>query len=75
MKLSKLINRKINFFSKEEIEEFENLIEEKSDFVKNTIGVYGVSEPCAFLASNRKGKFLIKKSKKNGITISLFEEE
>lgn len=75
LKLSKLINRKINFFSKEEIEEFENLIEEKSDFVKNTIGVYGVSEPCAYLGSNRKGKFLVKKIKKQGMTLSLFEEE
>ncbi|MBN1467637.1 MAG: cobalt-precorrin 5A hydrolase [Fusobacteriaceae bacterium] len=75
LKLSKLINRKINFFSKEEIEKFENLIEEKSDFVKNTIGVYGVSEPCAYLGSNRKGKFLVKKIKKQGMTLSLFEEE
>ena len=58
-----------------EIEEFENLIEEKSDFVKKTIGVYGVSEPCAYLGSNKKGKFLVKKIKKQGMTLSLFEEE
>lgn len=75
LKFSKLINKKINFFSKEEIEEFENLIEEKSDFVKKTIGVYGVSEPCAYLGSNKKGKFWVKKIKKQGITLSLFEEE
>lgn len=75
LKFSKLINKKINFFSKEEIEEFDNLIEEKSDFVKNTIGVYGVSEPCAYLGSNKKGKFLVKKIKKQGMTLSLFEEE
>lgn len=75
LKFSKLINKKINFFSKEEIEEFENLIEEKSDFVKKTIGVYGVSEPCAYLGSNKKGKFLVKKIKKQGMTLSLFEEE
>ena len=75
LKFSKLINKQINFFSKEVIEEFENLIEEKSDFVKKTIGVYGVSEPCAYLGSNKKGKFLVKKIKKQGMTLSLFEEE
>ena len=51
------------------------MIEEKSDFVKKTIGVYGVSEPCAYLGSNKKGKFLVKKIKKQGMTLSLFEEE
>ena len=37
LKLSKIINRKINLFSKEEIEEFENLLEKKSDFVKRAL--------------------------------------
>ena len=72
---AKILGKQIIFYEKADILEFEDMVEEKSDFVKETIGVYGVSEPCAFLASNRKGKFLIKKAKKNGITISLFEEE
>lgn len=71
---AKILGKEIEFYSKEEILEFENLIEEKSDFVKKTIGVYGVSEPCAFLASHRQGRFIVKKAKKNGITISIFEE-
>ena len=69
------LNIPIEFFEKEKILEVENLVEERSEFVKNQIGVYGVSEPCAYLASNRKGSFLVKKVKMEGITISIFEEE
>ena len=65
----------IKFFEKEEILKLEDLIEEKSEYVKKTIGVYGVSEPCAFLASSGKGAFLAKKIKLDGMTLSIFEEE
>ena len=65
----------IEFFEKEKILEVENLVEERSEFVKNQIGVYGVSEPCAYLASSRKGNFLVKKVKLGEVTISIFEEE
>ncbi len=65
----------IKFFEKEEILKLEHLIEEKSEYVKKTIGVYGVSEPCAYLASGGKGKFLVKKVKLEGVTVSIFEEE
>ena len=64
----------IKFFDKEEILKYENLIEEKSEFVKKTIGVYGISEPCAFMASSGKGKFLVKKMKLDGMTLSIFED-
>ena len=69
------LNIPIEFFEKEKILEVEDLVEECSEFVKNQIGVYGVSEPCAYLASSRKGSFLVKKVKLEGITISIFEEE
>ena len=65
----------IEFFEKEEILEVEDLIEDRSEYVKKTIGVYGVSEPCAYLASNGKGKFLVKKMKLEGMTLSIFEED
>ena len=65
----------VEFISKEDILTVEHLVEEKSEFVKNEIGVYGVSEPCAYLASNKRGEFLVKKIKLEGITISIFEEE
>ena len=69
------LNIPIEFFEKEKILEVENLVEERSEFVKNQIGVYGVSEPCAYLASSKKGNFLVKKVKLGEVTISIFEEE
>lgn len=69
------LNIPIEFFEKEEILKVENLVEECSEFVKNQIGVYGVSEPCAYLASGKRGSFLVKKVKLGGVTISIFEEE
>ena len=69
------LNIPIEFFEKEKILEVEDLVEERSEFVKNQIGVYGVSEPCAYLASSRKGSFLVKKVKLGEVTISIFEEE
>ena len=69
------LNIPIEFFEKEEILKVENLVEERSEFVKNQIGVYGVSEPCAYLASGKRGSFLVKKVKLGGVTISIFEEE
>ena len=71
----KELNIPIKFFEKEEILKLEDLIEEKSEYVKKTIGVYGVSEPCAFLASSGKGAFLAKKIKLDGMTLSIFEED
>ena len=46
-----------------------------SEFVKKQIGVTCVSEPCAYLASNKNGKFIEQKFIYNGITISIYEEK
>ncbi len=45
-----------------------------SDYVREKVGVASVCEPCAYLASNRTGGMLLKKTKKNGITLALWEE-
>lgn len=45
-----------------------------SDFVERTIGVRAVCEPAAMLASNKEGKFLMKKTSFDGITIAVWEE-
>ena len=68
------LGKEIIFFTKEEILELEGLIQEESEFVKSQIGVSAVSEPCAYLASNKNGKFLVKKLIYDGITISIYEE-
>lgn len=57
-------------FTIEEIGDVEEKFE-KSQFVKDTIGVYSVSEPVAYLLG---GQLILKKSKHNGITISISKE-
>lgn len=67
---AKYYNCFLNIFSIEDIEKVEDKFT-KSQFVKDTIGVYSVSEPCAYLLG---GDFLLKKEKYNGITISITME-
>lgn len=57
-------------FTIDEIKKVEDKFD-KSQFVKDTIGVYSVSEPSAFLLG---GEMITKKSKYNGITISISKE-
>ena len=63
-------NRPLEIFTIEEIAEVEDRFE-KSQFVKDTIGVYSVSEPVAYLLG---GELITRKSKHNGITISIAKE-
>lgn len=60
----------MEIFSIEAIKEVEDKFE-KSQFVKDTIGVYSVSEPSAYLLG---GELILLKSKYNGITISIAKE-
>lgn len=57
-------------FSIEEIGTVDHMFE-KSQFVKDTIGVYSVAEPSAHLLG---GKMILTKSKHDGITISITKE-
>lgn len=61
----------LKIFSLEEIAKVEHLFE-GSDFVKKTIGVYSVSEPCAHLLG---GSLIRRKVRRDGITLSLSKEE
>lgn len=63
----------MDIISRAEILPIENKFE-GSEFVKKQIGVSSVSEPCAFLSSNKNGKFLEKKFKYEGVTVSIYEE-
>ncbi|MBS4538575.1 cobalt-precorrin 5A hydrolase [Clostridium sp. D2Q-11] len=45
-----------------------------SDFVRKTIGVGSVCEPCGYIVS-KKGKCLMRKKAYEGITISIWKEE
>lgn len=73
VELAKFLNKDLKIVSREEILKIEELFE-GSDFVKKEIGVKAVSEPCAYLTSRKDGKFIEMKAKKDGITISIYEE-
>src|SRR5699024_2352683 len=64
---AKYYNVPLKIFTIKDIEKVEGKFE-KSQFVKDTIGVYSVSEPCAYLLG---GNIILPKFKYNGITISV----
>ena len=66
--LSTYLNVPFKTFTAEEISKVENLYE-KSDWVKQNVGVHSVAEPVAHLLSD--GNLIIKKHKYNGITFSV----
>lgn len=63
----------LEIIDRQEILEIEEDFE-FSPFVKETIGVGSVSEPCAYLGS-RGGTMLLKKQRNCGVTISIAEEK
>lgn len=67
---SKYFNCPLKIFTIEDIRKVENKFS-KSEFVKDTIGVYSVSGPVAFLQG---GNMVSEKSTHSGITISISKE-
>lgn len=67
---AKFFNCPLKIFTVEDIKEVEDMFE-KSQFVKDTIGVFSVSEPVAYLLG---GELITRKLKHNGITISISKE-
>ena len=67
---AKYFNCPMKIFTIDEMQKVENKFN-KSQFVKDTIGVYSVSEPSAYLLG---GRLITNKSKYNGITISISKE-
>lgn len=59
--------------SYEKIKEIENRFE-CSELVEKTLGIGCVAEPCAYIASD-KGLCLLKKTKMDGVTISIYQKE
>lgn len=57
----------------EAIQEVQDLFEQ-SPLVLRTLGVGGVSEPCAYLVSN-KGQCLMHKEKIDGVTLSIYQKK
>lgn len=66
--------REIMFFTADEIRKVEDRFD-ASDFVREVTGAGCVSEPCAYLASNKTGRMIINKRAENGITVAIWEED
>lgn len=73
IEIAEFYKRELKIVDREEILKIEEMFE-ISEFVKQNIGVGAVSEPCAYLSSEKNGKFIVKKAKRNGVTISIYEE-
>lgn len=70
----KELKKELVIIKREEIKKIESMFK-GSEFVKKQVGVSCVSEPCAFICSNKNGNFLEQKFIYNGITISIYEEK
>lgn len=70
---SKYFDVNLEIIHRQEISEIENKFQ-SSDFVKKTIGVGSVCEPCGYISSNN-GKCIMNKKTFNGITLSIWEEK
>ncbi len=73
LKLIEKLECESHFYSKEELQQVDHLFE-GSEFVKQTVGVASVSTTSAFLEGKQKGKFLIQKEAREGMTISIFQQ-
>ncbi|ABR54808.1 cobalamin (vitamin B12) biosynthesis CbiG protein [Methanococcus vannielii SB] len=80
LKTTEKFKKNIIIFENNEINElYSKFPLKKSEFVYNTIGAYGVSEPCAILGAlsfkNEKNidkvDLILKKMKKNGVSVSI----
>ena len=71
---AKSLDKELVIVDRKEIAPIEHMFK-GSEFVKKQIGVTCVSEPCAYIASNKDGVFLEMKFIDNGITISIYEEK
>jgi len=62
------------YFTKDQI----NGVNQKfsySQMVMDNVGVGGVCEPCAYLASNKSGKMILHKQRNDGMTLAVWEED
>jgi cobalt-precorrin 5A hydrolase len=73
LQLARELNVPIEYYPIEQIKEVEHLFQ-GSAFVKQTLGVQAVSEPCGYLGSNL-GNCLLPVQKIQGITISIWKEK
>lgn len=64
-------NCPLKIFKIDQIRKVDHIFE-RSEFVKNTVGVYSVSEPCAYLLG---GELVVNKLKHKGVAVSISVKE
>lgn len=69
---SKKLNCPLKFYSKVDLQKVDHLFK-GSAFVLSTVGVASVSSTSAYLSGARKGEFILEKETKEGMTLSIFE--
>lgn len=72
LELGEYLNCEAKFFTAEQLLKVEDRFE-ISEFVKKTTGVGNVCETSAYLYANGEGQFLLNKTSKHGMTLSVFE--
>ena len=73
LKAAENLNCALQFFNTETLQKVDYLFE-GSDFVQATVGVGSVSTTSAYVAGNKTGTFIVKKQVKEGMTLSIFEQ-
>ena len=74
LEVAEKLNCQLKFYSAETLQKVDNLFE-GSAFVLSTVGVASVSTTAAYVAGKEQGNFIVKKDKRNGMTISIFEQK
>ena len=69
LNLAQMFNVPIEIYSRDEVKKIEHLFK-GSDFVKKSIGVGAVAEPCVYLS---KGKIAVERIAKEGMTLCIGE--
>jgi cobalt-precorrin 5A hydrolase len=67
IKAAEVLGCELKIFNRAEIEKVQDVFS-KSNFVKETIGVSSVCEPCAFLGG---GELIVRKTAVNGVTVAV----
>ncbi len=74
LQAAKYLGCELKFYPAEELKLVDHLFE-GSEFVLSQVGVSSVCSTAAYMAGNTKGSFIIHKSIKEGITLSIFEQD
>lgn len=68
------LNCTLQFYSAKQLSEVDHLFD-GSEFVRQQVGVGSVSTSAAYYAAKKDGEFILKKCKKDGMTLSILQQK